>query len=68
MIGFLVLNFATGGSEGTTTDSFFYIYDSVNLDHTAGLIFFFIGVFWLFGLIGSFHQYVIASSVTQWYF
>ena len=68
LIGFLLLNFATDGSVVTSSNSFFYLYESVNLVHPAALIFFFFGVYWIFGVTASFQQYIIASSMTQWYF
>lgn len=68
LLGFLLLNFATDGTVVSSNNSFFYLYESVNLAHPAGLIFFFFGVYWIFGVTGSFQQYVIGSAITQWYF
>jgi hypothetical protein len=68
LLGFLLLNFGTDGTVATSSNSFFYLYESVNLIHPAALIFFYIGVYWLIGVIGSFQQYIIASSMIQWYF
>lgn len=67
-LAFLLLNFLTGGTSTTSDSSFFYLYEHVSLSHPAVLVLFFVGVYWLFVTFGAWHQYLIASSVIQWYF
>jgi hypothetical protein len=68
LIAFLLLNFLTDGTTATTNNSFFYVYQKVYLANPAVLTLFFVGVYWLFATCGSWQQYVLASSVVQWYF
>ena len=68
MLGFLLLNFATDGDVVTSNQSFFYVYKKINLIHPVALTFFFAGVCWMFAMFGSWHQYIISSSIMQWYF
>jgi hypothetical protein len=68
VLAFLLLNFLTGGTIATKTNSFFYLYEKVSLYHPAALAFFYIGAVWLVGTFGVWHQHVVCSSVVQWYF
>ena len=68
VIGLLVMNFYTGGESERSEDSFFYFYNSLHLSHPAVLLLFFIGVYWLFSTLISWHKYFISSSMLQWYF
>jgi len=62
------MNFFTDGNPIIDSKSFFYLYEKIYLSHPAVLIFFFFGVYWLFGTLNSWHKYVIGSAVLQWYF
>lgn len=68
LIGFLLMNFYTDGNPVTNSNSFFYLYEKVNLSNPGALVFYFFGVIWLFGTLISWHKYLIGSSVMQWYF
>ena len=46
----------------------FYTYESMYLYHPASLVFHFIGVYWLFGTLISWHKYFTSSAVCLWYF
>jgi hypothetical protein len=68
LMAFLVLNFFTGGDPSTSVDSFFYLYNDIHLSNPAVLVLFFIGVYWLFATMISWHKHFVASSMLQWYF
>jgi hypothetical protein len=68
LITFLLLNFLTAGTKSFSSDSFFYFYQTVNLSHPALLVVYFIGTYWLFSTLCSWHQYALATSVIQWFF
>lgn len=67
-MGFLLMNFYTDGEPSTSTTSFFYLYDKVNLSNPGALALFFFGTIWMFGTLISWHRYLVGSSVLQWYF
>lgn len=50
------------------TSSMFYTYQTMYLYHPASLVFHFIGVYWLFGTLISWHKYFTSSAVCLWYF
>ena len=64
----LLTNFFTAGDAVSSSDSFFYLYNSIELSNPAVLVLFFIGVYWFFATLLSWHKYLIASSMLQWYF
>lgn len=46
----------------------FHTYKDMNMSHPASLTFHFIGVFWFFSALISWHKYFISSSMCLWYF
>lgn len=46
----------------------FYTYQDINLSHAASLTFHFIGIFWLYGTVISWHKYFMSSAMCLWYF
>lgn len=46
----------------------FHTYDNINLSHPAALVFHFIGVFWFYATLISWHKYFISSAMCLWYF
>lgn len=46
----------------------FYTYTGVKLSHPASLTFHFIGVYWLYATIISWHKYFTSSAMCLWYF
>ena len=68
LFSFLLMNFFTGGNAVINSNSFFYGYEKIKLSHPAALVFFFFGVYWLFGTINCWHKYLIGSAMLQWYF
>lgn len=46
----------------------FHTYQNINLSHPASLAFHFIGVFWFYGTLISWHKYFMSSSMCLWYF
>ena len=68
IFSFLFMNFFTDGNAVIDSTSFFYLYEKVYLSNPAALIFFFFGVYWLFGTLNCWHKYLIGSGMLQWYF
>lgn len=68
VLSFLLLNFLTGGTAVSSTNSFFYFYEKISLEHPAALAFYYIGAVWLVATFSGWHQHIICSSVVQWYF
>lgn len=68
LIAFLLMNFYTAGESSTNANSFFYLYEKIQLSNPASLTLFFFGIYWIFGTLISWHKYLIGSSVLQWYF
>ena len=46
----------------------FYTYTGIDLSHPASLTFHFIGIFWLYGTLISWHKYFTSSAICLWYF
>lgn len=46
----------------------FHTYEKMNLSHPASLTFHFIGIFWLFATLISWHKYFVSSALCLWYF
>lgn len=67
-MGFLLMNFYTDGDPSTSSSSFFYLYQNVNLSNPGALALFFFGAIWMFSTLISWHRYLVGSSVLQWYF
>ena len=66
---FLVINFYTAGSiSEEPANSMFYTYTGMQIYHPAALTFHFIGVYWLFGTIISWHKYFTSTAICLWYF
>jgi len=68
ILTFLVMTMFTAGSYTIDPSSFFYLYNNKQFSHPALLTFFFIGIYWIFGTLVSWHKYLIGSSVCLWYF
>lgn len=46
----------------------FYTYQDISLSHPAALVFHFIGIFWLYSTLISWHKYFVSSAMCLWYF
>lgn len=69
VIGFLIMNMFTSGTPlADPSQSFLYLYTTVNLSHPALLVIYFIGVLWFFGTVVTWHRYFISSTLCFWYF
>lgn len=68
LIAFLVMTMFTAGSQTIDSSSFFYIYTTKQFTHPVVLALLFIGIYWIFGTLISWHKYLISSSICQWYF
>lgn len=66
---FLVIHFYTAGTVSETpTQSMFYTYTGMQLYNPASLTFHFIGIYWLFGTVISWHKYFTSTAICLWYF
>jgi hypothetical protein len=46
----------------------FHIYENINLSHAASLTFHFIGTYWVYATLISWHKYFVSSAMCLWYF